>query len=623
VVNGRLWVAYCILRIGIFVLAASVGARAQVSPGPLSRAHQQLEGVTRCAGCHDFGAGSRRFKCLECHTEIQGRVQAHTGFHGRAYKSSSGQTDCARCHMEHNGATFALVRVDRPGFDHLAQTGFPLEGKHRELACQSCHNGKRLPPAARAEIKLKDADKSFLGLQRECAFCHQDQHRGQLGQQCADCHTKEAWKPAQGFNHERTHFPLTGQHQSVACQKCHAGRSGEPAMQFTGLVTNGCRSCHTDPHRGAFREAGLTESCDRCHNTSGWKNSRPALRFDHSVTKFPLTGKHAERACADCHKGSDFHRPIAHDQCQDCHTSPHGSQFTARAAGSDCESCHSVAGFKPARFDRDAHRQSAFPLEGKHAAVECAKCHVPAGRDTVYRTGKLVCSACHEDRHAGQFEARYGNQCQFCHTVDGFQPSTFTLERHAKTGFPLTGHHASTACADCHKLIAQDAPARQYQFASETCNACHVDPHRTKLACETCHGTSRWKDVRPFDHVSTGFRLIGEHEKAKCIDCHAEPGAASAKPVFSRTANQCFACHAKNDPHGGQFVQPDRVEDCSSCHTPQHWSPDRFAHDRTRFPLDVAHRNVTCAKCHKAAKQVDGKAISAYRGTSMECVRCH
>ena len=40
-------------------------------------------------------------------------------------------------------------------------------------------------------------------------------------------------------------------------------------MQFTGLLTNGCQSCHTDPHRGAFRDMGLKESCDRLQLLAG------------------------------------------------------------------------------------------------------------------------------------------------------------------------------------------------------------------------------------------------------------------------------------------------------------------------------------------------------------------
>jgi hypothetical protein len=607
-------------------------ASAQVSPGPLSRAHAPLEGVTRCAMCHDFGAGKRSFKCLECHGEIQRRVQTHAGFHGRAYKSSSGQTDCARCHMEHNGEGFALIRLDRKGFDHLAQTGIQLEGKHRRQPCQSCHNEKRIPVPARAEIKEKDLSRSFLGLRQECAFCHQDQHRGQLGQQCTRCHTQEAWKPAQGFNHSSTHFPLTGLHQTVACQKCHGPKAGEERMQFSGLVFSSCQSCHSDPHRGGFREAGFRGSCDNCHNTSGWKTSHPSSSFNHNATKFPLTGKHAERACFDCHKGSDFHKPIAHDRCQDCHQDPHSGQFASRAAGSDCSACHFDTGFKPSRFDREAHRQSAFPLEGKHAQLECAKCHEPKARATVYMTGKRICSACHQDAHAGEFAAApYANQCNLCHTADGFQPAAFSVARHAQTHFALTGQHVSVACNDCHKPLATAStlpPPRRHHFVAQTCNTCHVDPHQTKLACETCHTTAQWKEVSPYDHAKTGFRIEGAHEKLKCIDCHNPSGpgavaASTAKPDFSQRPGTCSACHAKADVHGRQFSKGGREEDCSTCHSPLHWPPGDFNHERTRFPLDVAHRNVACAKCHKPEMQADGKIIRTYRDTPAGCVNCH
>jgi len=88
-------------------------AFAQISPGPLSRAHQQLEGVTKCSTCHDFGAGDRRLKCLECHAEIQRRIAAHTGYHAKAYNVSPTEIDCARCHLEHNGQKFPLTRLDR------------------------------------------------------------------------------------------------------------------------------------------------------------------------------------------------------------------------------------------------------------------------------------------------------------------------------------------------------------------------------------------------------------------------------------------------------------------------------------------------------------------------------
>ena len=114
------------------------------------------------------------------------------------------------------------------------------------------------------------------------------------------------------------------------------------------------------------------------------------------------------------------------------------------------------------------------------------------------------------------------------------------------------------------------------------------------------------------------FRIDGAHEKAKCIDCHHQSG-----PDFSKAPSQCSGCHIKADAHGRQFSQEGREEDCSSCHTPARWSIGDFNHERARFPLDVAHRNVACASCHKMAGQPDGKMIRSYRDTPTECVKCH
>ena len=111
----------------------------QISPGPLSQAHQGLEGVTKCSQCHGLGGGTLGFKCLECHVEIQRRVAARTGFHAKAYTASPNETDCTRCHVEHNGRKFPLTRLERKDFNHATQTGFALEGKHRQQACESCH----------------------------------------------------------------------------------------------------------------------------------------------------------------------------------------------------------------------------------------------------------------------------------------------------------------------------------------------------------------------------------------------------------------------------------------------------------------------------------------------------
>jgi hypothetical protein len=623
---------------GIALFLYCTSAAAQISPGPLSQAHSQLEGVRQCATCHDFGAGSRGFKCLACHNEIQRRLTADAGYHSRAYKTSANQADCARCHMEHNGNKFALVRLDRKGFDHQAQTGFALTGKHRAQDCTSCHNAKKIPAAARAEIKVKNLDNSFLGLSRGCTSCHEDQHRGQLGADCARCHTQDAWKPVTGFNHSSALFQLTGSHLTVSCQKCHTPRAGATTVQFKGLAFRGCQDCHTDPHRGAFQQGALRASCDSCHNTSGWKNNRPATGFNHNSTPFPLSGKHSALPCSTCHKSSDFSRPIAHERCGDCHKDSHDGQFASRRAGSDCSACHTDSGFKPSRFDRDAHRLTAFPLQGKHATLDCVQCHqAAAGRGIVFMTGKFACSDCHQDPHGGEFAAPpHENKCDQCHTPESFRPSTFTVALHAQARFPLTGRHTSVACEDCHKpsktptanVLLKDQPAREFHFASMDCTACHTDPHQTRVSCQTCHATERWTDVRPFDHGTTGFKFEGAHQNVNCIQCHppaqaARSVAGKVTPGFSNTPRECSGCHGITNIHGNQFMREAPREDCSTCHTTTRWNGGDFNHDRAAFTLDIAHRNVTCVKCHKEQSAADGKMFRLYRGTPRDCIQCH
>ena len=610
-------------------------AQAQISPGPLSHAHQQLEGITKCASCHAFGSSTRGFKCLECHNEIQRRVEAKTGFHARAYKPSAGATDCMRCHQEHKGPTAALIRLDRQNFDHLAQTGFELVGKHREQKCGSCHTAAKIPSAARAEIKEKDLNRSFLGLGRECLSCHKDQHQGQLGADCLRCHTQDGFKPASGFHHGETRFPLTGQHQTQSCQKCHGPKPGQETAQFKGLSFSGCQSCHTDPHSGAFQDVKFRGSCDTCHNTGGFKNNHPGGEFNHASTKFPLEGKHAAVVCSSCHKSANFRKPIPHERCQQCHEDQHKGQFATRAAGSDCASCHDVTGFKPTRFDRESHSKSAFPLTGKHTEVKCAECHTPAGKDTVYITRKLTCPSCHADRHNGEFTAApHRNNCADCHTPEGFRETTFSVARHAETQFALAGKHASVECAKCHKplagvakLPADSAPPRQFHFAERNCASCHTDPHQTKLACETCHAPDKWSAVKPYEHPTAKFKIEGSHLTVKCVECHkpVETAAVEASrraPHFSDTPLRCVGCHLAKDPHAGQF-QSGAAADCSRCHVPRHWNGESFNHDQTPFILNQVHRGVTCAQCHKEQRPAAGKMSRVYRGTPAECVKCH
>jgi Class III cytochrome C family len=524
------------LRLGLVVALGPAGAFAQISPGPLSRAHAKLEGSTRCLDCHDPQKGVDAGKCLACHKPLQERVAAGKGLHARP-----GYRDCKSCHVEHQGVEYELVWWGKAGtkaFDH-ALTGQPLTGKHATLTCEQCHK-----------------TRSYLGNATECASCHKDEHRGQFpGRACSPCHTERAWKPAPGFDHAKTAWPLTGRHAGVSCEKCHTTRRPDPANAavtfriFRAVAGKDCARCHEDTHKGR-----LGTGCSSCHTTSGWRGSVVTARFDHSKTAYPLTGRHAGVSCEKCHVPSRPMR-LKHDRCIDCHADAHAGQIARRADGGRCESCHDVNGFRPARFGPEDHAKTAYPLLGSHLAVACDQCHRPevagAGRAPAVplRFASTRCADCHGDSHQGQlarFVAKGG--CEACHRVDSWREVAFD---HGQTRYPLSGSHARVACASCHRRFEAAPPAR-FRFAgvSQACEGCHRDPHQGQFAraasgaaCERCHTTDDLKASK-FDHRDAAWHLDGAHARVACSGCHRPETRNGAKLIrYKPLPTTCRGCH--------------------------------------------------------------------------------
>jgi hypothetical protein len=608
--------------------------RAQISPGPLSQYHHDLDGPAGCTKCHAVSAGAPTFRCVDCHQEIATRLQQKRGLHPAIMDPNQRYQACVTCHSEHNGLTFKLVHWDpTPGkFDHT-KTGFVLDGKHSGLACAKCHNASKISEAERSTIKVKDLNRSYLGLTRTCTPCHEDKHKGELGNNCTKCHNTTDWKAAKSFDHSKTRFALTGAHQRVACEKCHTPLGGGVA-KFNGLKFEQCSFCHNDPHKGSFKQ-----TCESCHNTISWKQTTFVSKFDHSKTDYPLLGKHQEIGCTTCHKAGDFKTKLAHNQCADCHhPDPHNGQFAKRQDGGKCESCHTVDnGFKETTFALKDHNATAFPLRGKHADVTCDKCHTPAGKNTVFKVKFGACSDCHKDAHNAQFaRAPYLNRCEQCHTEVDFHAPTFTVARHQKTNFVLTGAHLATACLDCHKAPAGANPSdRIYHFNRLACTSCHEDPHggefKVRMAalsngrtmgCEACHSTKNWKDLTKFNHDTTDFKLLGAHKAVQCEGCHKPPNLElNLRHVdFKRAPTICQDCH--EDPHGKQFAREQGTH-CVDCHNSVKWRPALFDHEKTAFSLKGAHQDVRCGKCHTAVRVVDGKNVLFYKPTPTKCVDCH
>ncbi len=241
---------------------------------------------------------------------------------------------------------------------------------------------------------------------------------------CDRCHTTDRWGDV-AFAHERTGFPLVGEHRKAGCKQCHP-------VSFDRPLSHACDACHRDVHRGS-----LGSRCQGCHDEQSWRS-----RFDadaHRRAGFPLTGRHAFVACEECH-GNQLNRGFARSvkQCGDCHS---GDLARANAVvphtgfGTDCKACHTPWRFANAFFP--AHEQCFAIATGKHAGIACLRCHtggIPLVADvnslscTSYLTNPPNCQSCHD---CGSHPAVLGFACS--------NPKCYECHRFATTTGALRG----------------------------------------------------------------------------------------------------------------------------------------------------------------------------------------
>lgn len=480
-------------------------------PGAVSEAHAEFE--DDCDQCHTGSKTSDQTRmCLSCHDheDVALDIRNRTGFHGKSPRA--GKLPCRQCHREHLGRSADIVLLDTGSFDHTL-TDFELRGAHAGVNCESCHE---------ADAKYRDAPG-------QCIDCHKrdDHHRGRLGEKCGDCHSENQWLDAR-FDHDKTDFPLRGEHREVRCELCHANQRYED-------IDTGCKACHQtqDVHRGRNGN-----DCRNCHNPESWK----AIDFDHATTDFPLEGRHRKVSCRTCHRATLYQEELS-TQCIDCHRSDDAHKGRN---GTKCKDCHSPEKWSSARFDHD--KDTKFPLRGRHQQLTCESCHV----ENAYRK-KLdaECYACHreDDVHAGQ----EGESCGDCHRERGWGDDVFF--EHDLTAFPLIGLHATTSCEQCHLTAT-------FKDTESLCIDCHADDdsHKKRLGtgCDLCHNPNDWL-LWLFDHnAQTGFNIDGAHTELRCLSCHRAPTEAR-KPTLRST---CAGCHKTDDVHRGRFGAT-----CERCHT--------------------------------------------------------
>jgi hypothetical protein len=259
-----------------------------------------------------------------------------------------------------------------------------------------------------------------------------------------------------------------------------------------------------------------------------------------------------------------------------------------------------------------SHASTGFPLEGRHALVDCRECH----SDLLFSNTPTHCVECHTDVH----QQTVGFDCARCHTPAHWLVDQIT-DLHQQNGFPLLGQHLTADCIDCH----QSESHLRFDRIGNDCINCHLVDYKETTSpnhqaagystdCVVCHDPqgSNWMwTVGGANHLF--FPLTQGHQISDCSKCHQNG-------TFMNTPTDCFACHEADfrattqpDHEGGGFPT-----DCMVCHTTAvGWPANDFKeHDNLYFPIySGKHQGEwnQCIDCHTTAGNY--KIFS--------CIDCH
>ena len=273
-------------------------------------------------------------------------------------------------------------------------------------------------------------------------------HGDKFKLECTTCHTIDNWikiKP-NGFNHNKTHFPLVGQHKTISCKNCHK------TLIFRD-VKDQCSACHTDIHEGT-----TGRDCARCHTNNSWIIPNTNIRKLHQQQGFALVGEHASADCNRCHtSASNLRFNNIRTDCYSCHQFQYNltnkPNHRLSGFGTDCEQCHSMVGRSWNSIGK-GFNHSFFPITGGHGTLTCDRCH----RENNYQQ-KLSpdCLGCHSGKQ-GEAAAIIPAHttlmkkfaCSDCHNVSGFNNVKFQI--HDSWFGIYSGRHKGewTKCIDCH-----------------------------------------------------------------------------------------------------------------------------------------------------------------------------
>lgn len=123
-----------------------------------------MHALSSCDSCHAGGSYQQlESTCHSCHRDDS------------PHDEQLGE-QCQQCHNPNDWRLWL--------FDHDSQTDYPLEGKHKNLQCQDCHN---------RDLAIAPAHTAGKA---DCYQCHRqdDTHRRRFGTDCGRCHVPDSFR---------------------------------------------------------------------------------------------------------------------------------------------------------------------------------------------------------------------------------------------------------------------------------------------------------------------------------------------------------------------------------------------------------------------------------------------
>ncbi len=288
----------------------------------------------------------------------------------------------------------------------------------------------------------------------------------------------------------------------------------------------------------------------------------------------PVTGAHAQLACAACHvDGADL--AVVRCTSAQCHpdqatafaVSMHDRAHLAGRAP-QCPACH---GGHQVVTGKAAAAQAC----GREVQAACLACH-PADRYALAR-GELPAPGESRDSVHAQAPTELGCtaaglSCFSCHGAHGVLPAS-------DPDSPVNRHNVAATCASCHPREGEEYRASIHaagvaagDSAAPTCVSCHGG-HGVRLAAQ--------EDAR------TGSGRV----VFTCADCHEDPAVLreadlpyDAVQSYERSFHGVAYLHGMHD-----------VATCASCHGAHLVLPPTDP----RSTVNPANITATCGRCHE------------------------